>query len=75
MLNTETNLPSPDDFYEELVALHRDLTPEQSRQVNARLILLLANHVGDPAVLREAMARARRGIEPAGGDATLPARA
>ncbi|CAA9242485.1 MAG: hypothetical protein AVDCRST_MAG27-1651 [uncultured Craurococcus sp.] len=71
MLNTELNLAAPDDVYEALVALHRDLTPEQSRLVNAKLILLLANHVGDAAVLREAMAKAREGITPAGQDSTL----
>jgi hypothetical protein len=66
MLNTDLNLAAPDDFYEALVDLHRDLTPEQSRLVNAKLILLLANHVGDFAVLRQAMAKAREGIIPAG---------
>jgi len=49
-----------DDFYEELINLHRDLSDEQSVQVNARLILLLANHIGDLAILREAMAIARQ---------------
>ena len=47
ILNTEPNLPAPDDFYDELIALHRDLTDAQSALVNARLILLLANHIGD----------------------------
>jgi len=61
-LNTELNIPQPDDFYQELVDLHRDLSEEQSRQVNAKLILLLANHIGDPQVLREAMGIARRGV-------------
>jgi hypothetical protein len=75
MLNTELNLAAPDDVYEALVALHRDLTPEQSRLVNAKLILLLANHVGDAAVLRQAMAKAREGITPAGQDSTLKATA
>jgi len=64
-LNTESNLPSPDDFYDELIALHRDLSDEQSRLVNAKLVLLLANHVGDPAVLRAAMAAARADVAPA----------
>jgi hypothetical protein len=73
MLNTELNLDSPDDFYEALVELHRDLLPEQSRLVNAKLILLLANHVGDPAVLKQAMTRARQGITSAGRDALLRA--
>ncbi|TPG49526.1 DUF2783 domain-containing protein [Roseomonas nepalensis] len=75
MLNTEPNIAAPDDFYEALLALHQDLSPEQGRQVDARLILLLCNHIGDPAVLRQAMARAREGIVPAGHDATLAARA
>lgn len=47
-----------DDFYQSLIDLHRDLSDEQSAQVNARLILLLANHIGDLRVLREAMALA-----------------
>jgi len=74
-LNTEPNIAAADDFYEALVELHRDLTPEQSRLVNAKLILLLANHIGDLAVLREAMATARAGITPAGSDAILQAKA
>ena len=61
-LNTEPNIAVSDDFYEALVALHRDLAPEQSRLVNAKLILLLANHIGDRAVLDEALAKARTGI-------------
>ncbi len=54
-LNTEPNIARPDDFYQGLIDLHRGLTDEQSRQLNARLILLLANHIGDADVLREAM--------------------
>jgi hypothetical protein len=61
-LNTEPNLAVPDDFYDELIALHRGLTDEQSALVNAKLILLLANHIGDPAVLRAAMAAAREDV-------------
>jgi hypothetical protein len=61
-LNIEPNLAAPDDFYEALIDMHRDLTPQQSELVNAKLILLLANHVGDLAVLREAMRRARDGV-------------
>lgn len=49
-----------DDFYEALIEAHRDLTDEQSEALNARLVLLLANHIGDIAVLREALALARR---------------
>jgi hypothetical protein len=62
MLNTESNIASSDDFYEELIDLHRDLTDEQSALVNAKLILLLANHIGDLGVLRAAMAAAREDV-------------
>lgn len=58
-LNTEPNLADPDDIYQALIDLHGGLTREQSELVNARLILLLANHIGDAGVLREAMGRAR----------------
>ena len=54
-----------DDFYQELIDMHRDLSDEQSAQVNAKLILILSNHIGDLAVLREAMALARKGVSPA----------
>jgi Protein of unknown function (DUF2783) len=61
-LNTELNLPAPDDFYERLIATHRGLSDDESALVNAKLVLLLANHIGDPAVLAEAMAAAREGF-------------
>ncbi len=61
-LEIESNLDRPDDFYESLIDTHRDLTLEQSQLVNCKLILLLANHVGDLDVLRDAMRRARAGI-------------
>ena len=48
-----------DDFYEALIEAHNGLTDEQSEALNARLILLLANHIGDLRVLREALAAAR----------------
>ena len=67
-LDTEPNLPAPDDFYERLIATHRGLTDAQSALVNAKLILLLANHIGDPVVLEQAMAAARDGVG-AGPDA------
>lgn len=57
-----------DDFYEMLIEGHRGLSDEQSELMNARLVLLLANHVGDLRVLREAVAAARAGVgAPAGG--------
>jgi hypothetical protein len=62
-LNTEPNLPAPDDFYEQLIATHRGLSDAQSAMVNAKLVLLLANHIGDPDVLAQAMSAAREGIE------------
>ena len=58
-LRLEPNLAAPDDFYESLIDAHRGLDDEQSRLLNARLILLLANHIGDLDVLREAMRLAR----------------
>jgi len=64
-LNTGPNLAAPDDFYQNLIELHRDLTEAQSALVNAKLILLLANHVGDADVLRAAMAAAREDVVPA----------
>ena len=59
LLNTEINFANPDDFYESLIAMHQDLTEEQSQMANARLILLLSNHIGDIAILRSAMTQAR----------------
>ncbi|WP_418316893.1 DUF2783 domain-containing protein [Piscinibacter sakaiensis] len=58
-LITTPNIERPDDFYEALIDAHRDLGTEQSHAMNARLVLLLANHIGDLAVLREALAAAR----------------
>ena len=51
-----------DDFYQALIDTHRELTDAQSALVNAKLILLLANHVGDIQVLREALTLARADI-------------
>ncbi|MES2069329.1 MAG: DUF2783 domain-containing protein [Pseudomonadota bacterium] len=58
-LNTQANLARPDDFYEALIEMHRGLDDAQSQAVNAQLILLLANHIGDYDILREAMDLAR----------------
>jgi len=59
MLITEPNLDAPDDFYEALIDAHRELSTPQSQQLNAKLVLLLANHIGRLDVLREALAAAR----------------
>ena len=61
-LITDINLADPDGFYEALINTHSDLTPTQSDALNARLVLLLANHIGDLSVLREAMKLARSSI-------------
>jgi hypothetical protein len=55
----ESNLARPDDFYEALIDAHRDLSEEQSQALNARLVLLLSNHVGEWSVLLEALRIAR----------------
>jgi len=54
-LNLEANIPDPDGFYQELLDAHRDLSKVESDAFNARLILVLANHVGDREVLRAAL--------------------
>ena len=64
-LDTDPNIAAPDDFYAALIALHRDLSEAQSALVNAKLILLLANHIGDADVLGAAMAAAREDVVPA----------
>lgn len=51
-----------DDFYEALIDTHCDLSDEQSALVNAKLVLLLSNHIGDIAVLRAALKIARDGV-------------
>lgn len=62
MLITDTNLAAPDDFYEALIDAHRDLSNEQSQELNAALILLLANHLGDLTLLKEALHLARASV-------------
>jgi len=54
-LNLEPNLIDPDGFYEELIACQRDLSDDEAEMFQARLLLVLANHVGDRQVLSEAM--------------------
>jgi len=66
-LLTEPRLPDPDGFYEALMEAHRGLDPAASRRLDARLVLLLANHIGEAEVLRQAIILAR-----GGGDASAP---
>lgn len=58
-LITDPHLSAPDDFYEALIDAHRDLQPADSHALNARLVLLLANHIGTLSVLKEALVAAR----------------
>jgi len=61
-LHAESRIGDPDAFYAELIELHRGLSDQQARLLDARLILLLANEIGDLDLLRQAMATAREGI-------------
>ena len=53
------NIVDPDGFYEELINSQRDLDDEQAALMNAKLVLLLANQIGDREMLREALRIAR----------------
>ncbi len=53
------NISGGDDFYEELLSAHDGLTKAESDSYNARLILILANHIGDRAVLSDAIQAAK----------------
>ena len=62
-LVTDWNLGSAgDDVYAALIEAHADLTEDQSRRLDLRMILLLANHIGDDAVILEALRSAREGL-------------
>jgi len=61
-LRTETAFEDPDAFYQLLIDTHRGLSDEQSAMLNAKLILLLCNHIGDLQVIREALDQARQGV-------------
>jgi hypothetical protein len=60
MLKRDLNLARPDDVYNALIDAHKGLSDEQARAFDARLILLLINHVGDEGVIREALAEAAK---------------
>lgn len=57
-LNTEPNIARPDDFYARLLAAHEDKSKDESDALNARLVLILSNHIGDTEVLDQAIALA-----------------
>ena len=58
-MKTEVNFQDADGFYEQLINAHADLNAEQSELLNTRLILILANQIGDAAVLRECIEAAQ----------------
>lgn len=58
-LNTTANLIGHDDLYQMLIDMHEGLDPQESAKANAKVILLLANHIGDPTVVAEALTIAR----------------
>lgn len=60
-LNLEPNIAKPDDFYEALIAAHDGLSEDESAALNARLILILANQIGDLDTLRSALNSAKTG--------------
>jgi len=59
-LVTESRFADPDRAYRALIEAHRGLTDEESAAFNSRLVLILANHIGDHAVLRDALELAKR---------------
>jgi hypothetical protein len=52
-----------DDVYEALIRAHEGLSDAESHALNARLVLILSNHIGDLAILQEALALARQSLE------------
>jgi hypothetical protein len=67
-LNVEPNLWDADAFYEALIDTHRGLDAAQSQALNARLVLILANHIGERDVLAQALAAARAARSAQQGD-------
>jgi hypothetical protein len=59
-LSTASNFAKPDDAFRAIVEAHRGLSEKESADLDAALVLILSNHIGDIAVLREALALARR---------------
>lgn len=57
-LKLEPNIAHPDELYAALLKAHEGLSSEVSARLNFRLVLILMNHIGDEAVLRDAMAAA-----------------
>jgi hypothetical protein len=60
MLISEPNLPNPDESYARLIAAHDGLSESESHAMNARLVLILMNHIGQDTVLAEALRLAQK---------------
>jgi len=58
-LKLDPNIPDPDGFYAELLAAHSDLSLEEGAALSARLVLILANHIGDQDTLSAAIRAAK----------------
>ena len=54
-LNTKPNIPDPDGFYQELIDSQREMDDAQAERMNCKLVLILANHIGDREIIREAI--------------------
>lgn len=63
-LLVDTGLDDADAIYARLMEVHEGLSPGASEILNARLVLILANHIGDEHVLAEAIAEAMNGLDP-----------
>lgn len=61
-LSTASNFTKPDDAFRAIVEAHRGLDEEQSAALDAALVLILANHIGDIDVLREAVELGKRRV-------------
>jgi Protein of unknown function (DUF2783) len=61
-LSTSSNFAKPDDAFRAIIEAHRGLSDAQSADLDAALVLILANHIGDIAVLREAITLAKRRV-------------
>lgn len=65
MLNTAPNVAVPDDMYQQFIDMHDGLDDVEGMKVNAKLILLLANHIGDPDIIQQAITIATNGAKQA----------
>ena len=71
-LAVENRLADPDRAYRALIEAHRGLSDEESAALNSRLVLILANHIGELPILQEALALAKTSMEPSESDQSMP---